>query len=186
MTRNVVRIQGRNISFVILRKDAEALEIYKRLYNEQSNLSFLGIGSTVFDESDEQNIINYNWESKQKRFSIIKNDDSVMIGTCSVTLDDRNGNGEIDVIIDKPFRNLGYGETAINMLVSFCFSELRLHRIEISVLSMNEVAINCYKKCGFVECGVMHEKIFTNNIFCDVVNMEIINDGRLIHNPTSK
>jgi [ribosomal protein S5]-alanine N-acetyltransferase len=47
----------------------------------------------------------------------------------------------------------GLGREAIELVLSYAFSTLALHRIDARVLAFNERAIRCYRACGFIEEG---------------------------------
>ena len=48
-------------------------------------------------------------------------------------------------------RYQGYGEEAIRLALRYAFDELNLHRIQISLPSYNERALEVYKRLGFIE-----------------------------------
>lgn len=51
------------------------------------------------------------------------------------------------------------GSEAIGLLVDFAFDELCLHRISLSVIEYNHVAIKAYRRQGFVEEGVLRAAV---------------------------
>ena len=51
---------------------------------------------------------------------------------------------------------------------------MNLHSIELYVMSFNERALNCYKKCGFKEIGKMRENRFINGKYYDTIIMDIL------------
>lgn len=53
----------------------------------------------------------------------------------------------------------GYGREAMELALKFAFHELNLHRVQLSVFSYNQQAINLYKKLGFVQEGVFREHL---------------------------
>jgi RimJ/RimL family protein N-acetyltransferase len=53
-----------------------------------------------------------------------------------------------------------------------------MHRIYLSVFKNNERAIGAYRKCGFVEEGVMREAAFIDGQWLDVTMMGLLNDQR--------
>ena len=61
-----------------------------------------------------------------------------------------NGIGEIAICITNDKQGKHYGSESIERFIKYCFEELKLVGIELSVYSHNERAINCYKKLGFV------------------------------------
>lgn len=174
---NVVRLKGDNVSLVVFKKDDKSIELYKRWYNNQYNLNMLGISGEIYDDIDEERARLYEWDSNEKRFNIMDNYNEGIIGVCSVTMDNNRVNAVLDILIgDEDNREKGYGKEVIQLLVNYAFGEFRIHRLEVNVLADNAVALKCYRNCGFVECGVMHEKIFYDNKYADIVMMEKLND----------
>ncbi|QEW23568.1 Spermidine N(1)-acetyltransferase (plasmid) [Marinibacterium anthonyi] len=51
----------------------------------------------------------------------------------------------------------GIGRAAINLVLEHAFGPLRLHRVDLRVLSYNIRAIRCYEACGFSREGVERE-----------------------------
>ena len=51
---------------------------------------------------------------------------------------------------------------------------MNLHSIKLELLSCNERALKCYKKCGFVETGRGRECVFLNGKYYDTISMDIL------------
>lgn len=84
-----------------------------------------------------------------------------MIGV--VLLDDvqmNNGTGWVAIGIgDAAHRGKGYATEAMGLLLKFAFSELNLHRLQLTVFGYNDPAISLYDKLGFKREGVFREAI---------------------------
>jgi RimJ/RimL family protein N-acetyltransferase len=78
------------------------------------------------------------------------------------------------VIADKSYWNKGCGRQVIMALIDFAFIKLEVNRLELFCASVNELALNCYRKCGFVEEGRKRQAFFIDGIFCDEILMSII------------
>jgi len=63
-------------------------------------------------------------------------------------------------IHDPNFRNQGFGKEATKAVIKFAFGFLKLHRLDLRVLTSNRHAIECYKSCGFVEEGIQRETLY--------------------------
>ena len=72
-------------------------------------------------------------------------------------------------MIGTPYRGHGYGSEAMALLCDFCFREMNLHKLKVSVFAFNEPAIRCYEKNGFVREGVLKGEIFRDGQYQDVV-----------------
>ena len=100
------------------------------------------------------------------------------IGTCQLlNINWIHRSAELQIRIGSPtFQGRGFGSEAISLLCAFGFMELNLHRIYLSVFKKNERAIRAYRKCGFVEEGVMRESAFIDGHWIDVTLMGLLND----------
>ena len=77
-------------------------------------------------------------------------------------------------IFDRRFWSHGYGTEAIQMLLTYAFDTVKLHRVDLRVLAYNTRAIRAYEKCGFVREGVERESAFVNGAWQDDVMMSIL------------
>lgn len=76
--------------------------------------------------------------------------------------------------IIKKARGKGYGSKMFGAMLSFIFNVLNMRRAYLSVLATNHVAINMYKKHGFVEEGRETGAIVRNGIEIDYINMYLM------------
>ena len=51
-----------------------------------------------------------------------------------------------------------------------------LENVELEVVEDNIAAINCYKKCGFIEEGKRRQKYYFKGIYLDTVLMGILEE----------
>lgn len=72
-------------------------------------------------------------------------------------------------------RGKGYGTAAAKLMIRYCFEELELHRLFLRVYAENEQAIRSYEKAGFVKEAYLHDDVFVNGRFRDIVLMGILN-----------
>jgi RimJ/RimL family protein N-acetyltransferase len=54
------------------------------------------------------------------------------------------------IIIEEKLRGKGYGKEIVSYLLYYAFKNLNQSKVELNVFEWNIVAINCYKKMGFV------------------------------------
>ncbi len=71
------------------------------------------------------------------------------------------------------YRGKGFSKTATQLTLAFGFNELGLNKIALRVRQGNDVAINLYKRLGFVTEGVLKQNVFRNNQFQDEIAMAI-------------
>ncbi len=109
-------------------------------------------------------------------FAIVTLNDDKLIGTVGLEeIDHMNRIATLGIFIgDKEYRNNGYGTEAIRLLLDYGFNYMNLHTIKLEVMSFNERAFNCYKKCGFKETGKIRENTFINGKYYDTITMDIL------------
>lgn len=72
-------------------------------------------------------------------------------------------------------RGKGYGTAAAKLMIKYCFEELHLHRLFLRVYAENEQAIRSYEKAGFAREAYLHEDVYVEGKYRDIVLMGIIN-----------
>lgn len=131
------------------------------------------MGGIPFPSSmgDEQQWLNQQTSYTRGEYQFAVEDfEGDLVGRCGVTrLDWKNRVGELAIMIGAPYRGRGYGREAMSLLCDFCFQEMNLHKLKVSVLAFNTAAIRCYERCGFVREGVLKEEIFRRGAYQDVV-----------------
>jgi len=76
---------------------------------------------------------------------------------------------------EEDARGKGYGTAAAKLMIRYSFEELELHRLFLRVYAENEQAIRSYEKAGFVKEAYLHDDVFVNGRFRDIVLMGILN-----------
>lgn len=71
-------------------------------------------------------------------------------------------------------RDRGYGGDAVRTLIRWAFSQLNLHRIELSVAPHNERAIHVYERAGFVIEGRRREADYEDGHYVDDIIMGLL------------
>ncbi len=70
--------------------------------------------------------------------------------------------------------NQGYGTEAIKLVLAHGFNSMKLHRIDLVVLSRNKRAIRAYEKCGFVHEGTKRDNALIEGKWEDDVIMGLL------------
>lgn len=60
---------------------------------------------------------------------------------------------------DGANRGQGYGTDAMRLMLRFAFSELNLHRVQLTVFEYNQRAIRMYERLGFTREGAFREAL---------------------------
>ncbi|MBN8434988.1 GNAT family N-acetyltransferase [Priestia flexa] len=77
-------------------------------------------------------------------------------------------------LFDPSVWNQGLGTEITQLVLTYAFHELKLHRIDLRVLAYNKRAIACYQKCGFVQEGVEREGALINGVYETDIIMSIL------------
>ncbi len=132
----------------------------------------------VFNLEAEKEWIENEMKRGRYTFGIVLKGNDKLIGNCSIMNPNFiDGTAELGIFIgEEQYRNNGYGNEALKLLIDYGFNILRLHNIDLHVFSFNKRAINCYKKIGFKEYGRRHECYFLDGKYHDKISMEILID----------
>jgi [ribosomal protein S5]-alanine N-acetyltransferase len=79
-------------------------------------------------------------------------------------------------ILSRDHLGRGLGTEATCLVLEHAFEILGLHRVSVRVLSFNERALACYRRCGFVEEGRERESAFFEGGWYDDVIMGVLAD----------
>ena len=109
----------------------------------------------------------------------IEDADGDLVGRCGpIRVDWKNRVAELAIMVGAPYRGRGYGTEAMGLLCDFCFREMNLHRLKVSVLAFNQPALRCYLANGFQQEGVLRGEVFRDGKYHDVLVL-----GRLAPGP---
>jgi diamine N-acetyltransferase len=103
---------------------------------------------------------------------------SAAIGVVMLTdIDYKNGIAfiHIKLAIDAP-KGEGYGTAAVNTMVNYAFDELRLHLIYGYIGTQNIPSQKLFEKCGFVQEGIMRQRVFKRGEYIDIIPVSRINE----------
>lgn len=137
-----------NINFINISKDL--INDYLKMVNNLEVSQFISLKNRLFTYDDEIKWIEEKLNNKKIIFSMIEKGTNSFIGNIEL-LEINNRVGELAICVTPSMQNKHYGSESIIRFIKYCFEELKLKNIELSVYSHNEKAINLYKKLGFVE-----------------------------------
>lgn len=86
----------------------------------------------------------------------------------------QNKNIYIGADIAPEYRGKGYAKLAYIQFMEFLFNEYDLNKITLEVLHTNIIAINLYKKLGFVYEGAKRQEVLKNDTWVDSIIMSIL------------
>ncbi|MBV9555803.1 MAG: GNAT family N-acetyltransferase [Pseudolabrys sp.] len=102
-------------------------------------------------------------------FLIFRSDDNALVGGLTLA-NMRRGvaqAGSVGYWIGQPFARNGYMTAAVRALIPFCFSTLRLHRLEAACIPDNAASIALLEKTGFRREGYAREYLCINGTWAD-------------------
>ena len=146
--KNTIIFESDNIYFVKINKDL--IDDYLKMVNNPEVSKFISLKNRSFTYDEEIKWIEDKLNNKKIVFSMVEKGSNKFIGNIEL-LEIKNKLGEFAICITPSMQNKHYGSESIIRFIKYCFEELELENIELSVYSHNEKAINLYKKLGFVE-----------------------------------
>ncbi|AQR88382.1 GNAT family N-acetyltransferase [Clostridium saccharobutylicum] len=162
-------LKGEKIYLRLLEK-RDILMLHK-LCNEEEVKKYNIISSDINEDKN-----NLKQTNLRKALSII-NEKNVLVGFITYKESDYCQNVySIGITIGSRYWNRSYGQDSIKVLLKYLFEELNAIRVELEVIKSNFRAINCYKKCGFRECGIRYNRCCIDGSDVDTVIMSIRND----------
>ena len=158
------------------------------LYEWENDTSIWGVSNTLTPFSRfqlEQYIMNAQEDivaSKQLRLMIERTDgdgDPLPLGTIDLfEYDAMHQRCGIGILIREPYREQGYGTEALETLIRYAFSKLRLHQLYCHISAENTASIRMFEKSGFVKCGVRKDWVHQADGWHDEWMFQLVNhDG---------
>ena len=98
------------------------------------------------------------------------------IGTCQLlNINWVHRSAELQIRIgSSEHHGRGYESKAVQLLCTFGFLDLDLHRIYLHVFADNQRAIRAYEKCGFESEGLLKEAAYVAGARTDVILMALL------------
>lgn len=126
------------------------------------------------DEEGWYNTLNAN-SGTEYSFAIELKDERTYIGGCGIaSIDGKNHTATVGIFLGNAYCGQGYGTDAMKVLVDFCFQEVNLHKVSLSVYGFNTRAIRSYEKVGFQTEGVLREEVFRFGQYHDKIMMGLL------------
>lgn len=80
--------------------------------------------------------------------------DGEMVGYFQMNMNPHNHSAFLGfVIVSDAVRGKGYGTKMLQLIKEYAFSVIGAEKIELRVFDVNEAAVRCYKKAGFLVTG---------------------------------
>jgi ribosomal-protein-alanine N-acetyltransferase len=112
-------------------------------------------------------------------FLVFRRQDNAMVG--GITLSNvRRGvaqMGSIGYWVGEPFTRQGYTLDAVRTVTSFCFTRLRLHRVEAACIPSNVASRGVLLQAGFVQEGLARNYLKIDGAWRDHLLFGIVSPG---------
>ena len=156
-------------------RSIEDAEKFAEWMNDFEVTDYTGRSGQMMSLQGERKYLEEN-SNPEATFSIITLDEDKLIGTVGLERREHlHRTATLGIFIgDKDYLSKGYGTEAIRLLLDYGFNYMNLHSIKLQLLSFNERALKCYKKCGFRETGRIRENRFINGNYYDTICMDIL------------
>ena len=156
-------------------RNSEDVEKFTEWMNDFEVTDYTGRSGSLMSLEGERRYLEEN-DNPEATFSIITLEHNKLIGTVGLEKIDRtNRTAILGIFIgDKDYLSKGYGTEAIKLVLDYGFNYMNMHSIRLDLISCNERALKCYKKCGFKEMGRTRENKFVNGKYYDTISMDIL------------
>jgi len=160
--------------------EPEDLEV---LYKWENDSSLWLLGSTLSPYSryvlKEYISESYKgiYEQKQLRLMIVLNEGSKTVGMIDLyDFDPHNNRAGVGILLDEAFQRKGYASMALDLLISYAFSFIKIHQLYAYIPETNVASISLFQKCGFKESGFLKQWNVGNDGYDNVFVFQKIND----------
>lgn len=159
------------------RNSTEDVEKFTEWLNDFQITDYIGRSGCVVTLDGEKKYLEEN-SGAISTFAIVTKDKDELIGNILLkNIKEINRAATLGIFIgNKNYWNNAYGTEAINLILDYGFNYMNLHSIKLELMSFNERALKCYKKCGFKETGRRRENVYINGKYYDVLCMDILKE----------
>lgn len=98
----------------------------------------------------------------------IENLENELAGVLTMhSIDERHGKFSFGILVNRPYRQRGYAEDAVRIVMKFGFRERRFQKCDSACAGDNIASIRLHQKLGFVEEGRRRRQWFYDGHFHD-------------------
>ena len=115
------------------------------------------------------------FQNKQLRLMIEQKESGKAIGTIDLyDFEPLHRRAGVGILIDKEFRQQGYGLQTLALIVEYCFEFLKMKQLYAFIPQKNEKSIALFQKAAFKPSGTLKNWISVEDEFEDVIIMQKI------------
>lgn len=150
MPTRVKVLEGERVSLCLPQKEDAQLR-YEKM-NDLEVQQFLTVGGTLLSKEAEEDYYSFATKNQNWRLFALCIEGEKNIGNISLTLNEKNRNAELGIVIfDKDYWNQGYGTESIQLLLKYAFEILGLHKVYLNYIEYNARGARVYEKARFKE-----------------------------------
>ncbi|WP_420628741.1 GNAT family N-acetyltransferase [Candidatus Leptofilum sp.] len=155
----------------------DAAAMFASLSDEES-MRLTGTQQTFSFEQVQQHCQRVSQADDRVDYAITLKDDPAYLGEVVLNeIDWQNRSASFRIALaSETLFGKGYGTEATQLIVTFGFHTLRLHRIELEVYDFNPRAQHVYEKVGFVREGMRRDVLLWNGRYQSAIIMSILED----------
>lgn len=150
---------------------SEDLSALRAWVNDESTTRYLGSAyrrPQTWEQTEEWLSRRLSGDAGGESFVIADKSTLKYLGQCDLMfVDPVNRKAEIAVLLLPSERGKGYAREALNLLVSYAFDALNLHRIYLKCAAENEPALRLYESLGFEREGILKDDLFIDGRYMD-------------------
>ncbi len=120
----------------------------------------------------EQNI-----QKKSDRIMfLITNKLGESIGICGlIHVNSKDNNASVAIIVgEKKYHNKGLGTEILELLVSYGFNKIKLHKIDAEVFEYNENSLHLFKKMNFKQEAIVRDSLWRKGKWWNIHKFSLI------------
>lgn len=155
------------------------IDVINQWRNDPSTVDMLGAPFRFINkEVDELWFENYlKNRSNNVRLAICETGTGLTLGAAYLlNIDWLSRNAEYAIWLgNKNNRGNGIGTKVTKLVLKHAFNDLNLHRIYLTLLESNFVALSLYGNMGFIKEGLLRDAIFKNGAYHNLITMSILN-----------
>ena len=168
----------------IIRLRAPEPEDLDHLYRWENDTSLWEYGASVTPYSRfalKQYLIDSKqdlYTDKQLRLMIIIKETDEVVGTVDLyDFDPFHKRSGVGILIDKKFREQGYGLQTLQILEEYSFTFLKLKQLFAVIPENNSGSVKLFRKAGYTDAGKLMEWLSTGNKYENALIMQRINNA---------
>jgi len=160
--------------------EPEDLEL---LYGWENDPAIWEIGSTLSPYSRYSlkqyiaDAVNDIYERKQLRLIIELKETNTAVGTVDLyDIDPHHRRAGVGILVDTAHQKKGYAKSALNLLIGYAFSFIKLHQLFAFIPINNTRSLRLFEQCDFETMGVLKDWLLTTNGYMDVAVVSCLNN----------